>query len=66
MRRWRRLRRALGSWAARPSLKGLQAEIQIATQFFNLSAQLSLIIVRHISAPTQAAVFFFKFLHATQ
>jgi hypothetical protein len=44
----------------------LQAEIQITAQLFHLGAHLPVIIVGYIKAPAQAAVFFFKFLHATQ
>jgi hypothetical protein len=44
----------------------LQAEIQIAAQFFDLGAQLPIIIVGDIGATTQAAVFFLKLLHTTE
>jgi hypothetical protein len=44
----------------------LQPEIQITTQLFHLGAHLPIIIIGHIKAPAQAAVFFLKFLHATQ
>jgi hypothetical protein len=44
----------------------LQAEIQIAAQLFHLGAHLPIIIIGHIKPPAQAAVFFLKFLYATQ
>ena len=66
LRRRPRLRRARGGRSASPFLQGLQAEIQIAAQLFHLGAHLPIIILGHISATTQAAVFFFQFLHATK
>jgi len=66
LRRRPRLRRARGGRPASPSLERLQAEIQIAAQFFHLGAHLPVIIVGDINATAQAAVFFFKLLHTTK
>jgi len=39
---------------------------RIAAQLFHLGAHLPIIIIGHIKPPAQAAVFFLKFLHATE
>jgi hypothetical protein len=44
----------------------LQAEIKIAAQLFQFSAQLPVIVFGHIKLATLTAIFFLKLLHATQ
>jgi hypothetical protein len=66
LRRRPRLRRARGGRSASSSLKSLQAEIKIAAQLFQFSAQLPVIVFGHIKLATLTAVFFLKLLHATE